>query len=54
MEELVGDFFFKGLEDGVPTCHMLLIWKECNARTFEDIDKPVDLLKSLLARTLFE
>ena len=54
MEELVGDFFFKGLEDGVPTCHMLLIWKECNARTFEDIDRPVDLLKSLLARTLFE
>ena len=34
----------------VPTCLLLLIWKERNARTFEDIDRPVDLLKSLLAR----
>ena len=41
----------------VPACLMWLIWKERNAghlRTFEDIERPIVLLKSLLARTLFE
>ena len=33
---------------------MWLVWKEHNARTFEDIEKPIDLLKTLLTRTLFE
>ena len=33
---------------------MWLIWKECNTRTFEDIERLIDLLKFLLARTLFE
>ena len=32
----------------------ILLLKECNARKFEDIERPIDLLKSLLARTLFE
>ena len=35
-------------------CLMWLVWKEHNARTFEDIEKPIDMLKNLLARTLFE
>uniref|UniRef100_A0A7N2M2F3 Hexosyltransferase n=1 Tax=Quercus lobata TaxID=97700 RepID=A0A7N2M2F3_QUELO len=38
----------------VPACLMWLIWKERNARTFEDIERPVDCVKSLLLRTLFE
>ena len=35
-------------------CLMWLVWKECNARTFEDIERPIELLKTSLARTLFE
>ena len=38
----------------VPTCLMCLVWKECNARTFEDIERLIDMLKNLLAWTLFE
>ena len=38
----------------VPTCLMWLVWKECNARTFEDIERPIDMLKNLPARILFE
>ena len=38
----------------VPACLMWLVWKECNAQTFEDIERPIDMLKNLLARTLFE
>ena len=38
----------------VPECLMWLVWKERNARTFEDIESPIDTLKTLLARTLFE
>ena len=38
----------------VPACFMWLTWKEHNARTFEDIERTVDLLKSLLTRTLLE
>ena len=38
----------------VPTCLMCLVWKECNARTFEDIERLIDMLKNLLARTLFD
>ena len=37
----------------VLACLMCLICKEHNAQTFEDIERPVDHLKSLLARTLF-
>lgn len=33
---------------------MWLVWKEHNAQTFEDIERPIDLLKTLLVRTLFE
>ena len=33
---------------------MWLIWKECNARTFEETERLVDCVKSLLLRTLFE
>ena len=53
MEELVGEFFFKGLEYGIG-CLMWLVWRERNSHTSEDIERPVDLLKSLLAGTLFE
>ena len=38
----------------VPACLMWLIWRECNSCTFEDIERLEDLVKSLLARTLFE
>ena len=33
---------------------MWLIWRERNSRMFEDIERPVDLVKSLLVGTLFE
>ena len=38
----------------VLVCLMWLTWEEHNAQTFEDIERIVDLLKSLLTRTLFE
>ena len=38
----------------VPASLMWLFWKEGNAQTFEDIERSIDLLKPLLARTLFE
>ena len=38
----------------VLACLMWLVWKERNARTFEDIERPIELLKTSLARTLFE
>ena len=38
----------------VPVCLMWLEWKECNARTFEDIERPIELLKTSLAWTLIE
>ena len=53
MVELVGHSFFQCLEYGT-VCLMWLTWKEHNARTFEDTERTLDLLKSLLTRTLFE
>ena len=38
----------------VPACLMWLIWRERNTRNFEDVERSVDLLKSLLIGTLFE
>ena len=38
----------------VPMCLIWLVWKERNAQTFKDTERPIDLLKTLLARTLFE
>ena len=38
----------------VSACLMWLVWKKRNARTFEDIERPIDMLKNLFARTLFE
>ena len=38
----------------VPAYLMQLVWKEHNALTFEDIKRPIELLKTLLVRTLFE
>ena len=38
----------------VPTCLMWLVWKELNDQTFKDTECPIDLLKTSLARTLFE
>ena len=52
--KLAGDFFFKCFEYGTNVSYVINMWKECNSRTFEDIERPVDLLKSLLSRTLFE
>ena len=37
-----------------PACLMWLVWKEHNAQTFEDIERPIDLLKTLLARIIFQ
>ena len=34
-------------------CLMCLVWQEQNTHTFEDIERPLDLLKSLLFGTLF-
>ena len=36
----------------VPACLMWLIWRERNTCTFEDVEKFVDFLKSLLVGTL--
>ena len=52
--KLAGGFFFKCFEYGTNVSYVINMWKECNSRTFEDIERPVDLLKSLLSRTLFE
>jgi len=38
----------------VLACLMWLIWKEHNSQTFEDIERPVDMLKPLLAGTWFD
>ena len=38
----------------VPACLMWLVWKERNVRNFEDVESPIDKLKTLLTRTLFE
>ena len=37
----------------VPTCLMWLIWRERNTRTYEDVEKSAEFLKSLLVGTLF-
>ena len=37
----------------VPACLMWLIWRKRNTCTFEDVEKSIDLLKSLLVGTLF-
>lgn len=37
----------------VPACLMWLIWWERNTHIFEDIERLVDLLRSMLAGTLF-
>ena len=36
----------------VPACLMWQIWRQRNTRTFEDVERSVDLLKSLLIGTL--
>ena len=46
--------FSSNIWNMVLTCLMWLVWKEHNAQTFEDIERPIDLLKTLLVRTLFE
>ena len=37
----------------VPACLVWLVWQECNTRTFEDNERTLDHLKSLLFGTLF-
>ena len=37
----------------VPAYLMWLIWREQNTHMFEDVEKSVDFLKSLLVGTLF-
>ena len=37
----------------VPPSLMCLVWQERNTHTFEDTERPLDLLKSLLFGTLF-
>ena len=53
LEELVGTYSSK-VWNLVPSCLMWLVWKECNVQTFEDVERPIDMLKNLLARNLFE
>ena len=53
MMELAGHSFFQCLEYGTGVSYWLT-WKEHNARTFEDTERAMDLLKSLLTRTLFK
>ena len=53
MEELVREIFFKCLEYGTNLSYVVNL-EERNSRTFEDIERLVDVVKSLLARTLFE
>lgn len=38
----------------ISACLMWLIWQEHNKRIFEDIESPLDLVKSLLVGTLFD
>ena len=38
----------------VQGCLLWLIWQEHNTNIFEDTDRPVDLLKSMLVGTLFQ
>ena len=45
---------FSNIWNMVPACLMWKIWRVCNTHTFEDIERPLDLLKSLLVGTLFE
>ena len=53
MEELVGETLFKYLEYGTGLSNVV-IPQECNTCTFEDIERPLDLLMSMLVGTLFE
>ena len=46
--------FSSNVRNMIPVCFMWLIWRECNLCMFEDIERPVDLVKSLLVGTLFE
>ncbi|XP_065636444.1 uncharacterized protein LOC136070428 [Quercus suber] len=46
--------YFSKVWNMVPACLMRLVWKERNVRTFEDIERPINMLKNLLVRTLFE
>ena len=54
LEEFVGGNYSSNVWNMVPACLIWLAWKKRNARTFENIERPIDLLKSSLARTLFE
>ena len=45
---------FSNIWNMVLACLMWLIWWEHNTCTFEDFERPLDLLKSLLVGTLFE
>ena len=47
----LGNYSSKRKEDNA--CLMWWVWKEYNAWTFEDTERPIYLLKNLLARTLF-
>ena len=63
MPRLVSSFFFikrdwfekhfSTIWNMVPTCLMWLVWQECNARIFDDKERTLDHLKSLLFGTLF-
>ena len=46
--------FSSNIWNMVPACLTWLIWEERSSQTFEDIERLVDLLKSLLAKTLFK
>ena len=41
--------YFSNVWNKVPICLMQLVWKERNAKLFQDIERPIDLVKTLLA-----
>ena len=52
MRELFGVTYFFGLEYGSSLLDVAN-WRERNTRTFEDVEKSTNFLKSLLVETLF-
>ena len=55
--EILVDWFGKhslDLWNLVPACLTWIAWMEQNSLTFEDLERTLDQLKSLLIRTLFD
>ena len=53
MEELFGNLLFKSLEFGTSIPYVVSM-EGMQCPNFEVVESPIDMLKTLLARTLFE